>query len=647
MELVNESPRVLGNRYEVADLLGRGGMAEVHLGRDTRLGRTVAIKLLRTDLARDPIFQARFGREAQSAAALNHPAIVAVYDTGEETVTDHTGAVIALPYIVMEYVEGRTLRELLDGRPLEVAQALDVTAGVLSALEYSHRSGIVHRDIKPGNVMVTPTGDVKVMDFGIARALADSAATMTQTQAVIGTAQYLSPEQARGETVDARSDLYSAGCLLFELLTGRPPFVADSPVAVAYQHVRENPRPPSTYSDAVPESVDRIVLHSLAKDREARYQSAAEFRADVEAARTGGRVSAAAPVASDPNAVTAYLPPTSAPAGTRAMPSVPSGYYGQPGGPGGPVGVGTPTAFGPVDAAGSMLPGAPHQASDYDFGGLRDRHQQDRSGKAGGYVLLALGVLAVFGLVAFIVANLASNQSTTTAKKVEVPEVVGLPLAEAQRRLDERGLKWIKNEASSEEIGKGRVAGQDPPAHSQADKGTEVKLVVSTGSAKGNIPDVRNKSLEQAKQELIDAGFKVGEISHQDDPDTRLDYVISTDPKVNTTAAKGTTVNLVVSTGVVRVPDMTGKPLNDAKSALRELGLRVNERRTTSDLPLDQVIDQDIKNVSIQQGATVTLTVSDGPAPTPTEPPSTTSDPTWSPTHTWSTSPTVTTPVAP
>ena len=239
MDSVNDKPRVLGNRYEVGDLLGRGGMAEVHIGRDTRLGRVVAIKLLRVDLARDATFQARFRREAQSAAALNHPAIVAVYDTGEEQVVEAGGSSVALPYIVMEYVEGRTLRELMhDGSPLDVDTALEVTARVLSALEYSHRAGIVHRDIKPANVMMTTTGDVKVMDFGIARALADASSTMTQTQAVIGTAQYLSPEQARGETVDARSDLYSAGCLLYEVLTGRPPFVADSPVAVAYQHVR-------------------------------------------------------------------------------------------------------------------------------------------------------------------------------------------------------------------------------------------------------------------------------------------------------------------------------------------------------------------------------------------------------------------------
>src|SRR4029450_9826111 len=233
MDLVNESPRVLGNRYEVGDLLGRGGMAEVHLGRDTRLGRTVAIKLLRTDLARDPTFQARFRREAQSAAALNHPSIVAVYDTGEETITEVAGGVVALPYIVMEYIEGRTLRDILsEGRPLDVDLALDVSSGVLNALEYSHRIGIVHRDIKPANVMLTPNGDVKVMDFGIARAPAAPSPTIPQTQAVIGTAQYLSPEQARGEQVDPRSDLYSTGCMLFELLTGRPVLQAASRVAL-------------------------------------------------------------------------------------------------------------------------------------------------------------------------------------------------------------------------------------------------------------------------------------------------------------------------------------------------------------------------------------------------------------------------------
>jgi serine/threonine protein kinase len=265
--------RVLGGRYQVGELLGFGGMAEVHRGRDTRLGRDVAIKTLRHDLARDATFQLRFRREAQNAASLNHPAIVAVYDTGEE----HAPTGEELPYIVMEFVNGRTLKEILghEGR-LMPRRALEITADICSALDFSHRHQIIHRDIKPGNVMLTQTGQVKVMDFGIARALASEMSAMTQTSAVIGTAQYLSPEQARGEQVDARSDVYATGCVVFELLTGQPPFVGDNPVSVAYQHVREEPRPPSELNPDVPPAVDAIVLKALAKNPANRYQSAGE-----------------------------------------------------------------------------------------------------------------------------------------------------------------------------------------------------------------------------------------------------------------------------------------------------------------------------------------------------------------------------------
>ena len=285
-----EEPRRLGGRYELGSVLGRGGMAEVYLAHDTRLGRTVAVKTLRVDLARDPSFQARFRREAQSAASLNHPSIVAVYDTGEDYVDG-----VSIPYIVMEYVDGSTLRELLhSGRKLLPERALEMTVGILQALEYSHRAGIVHRDIKPANVMLTRTGQVKVMDFGIARAMGDSGMTMTQTAAVIGTAQYLSPEQAKGEQVDARSDLYSTGCLLYELLTVRPPFVGDSPVAVAYQHVREEPQPPSNFDPEITPEMDAIVLKALVKDPDYRYQSADEMRADIEACLDGQPVAATA-----------------------------------------------------------------------------------------------------------------------------------------------------------------------------------------------------------------------------------------------------------------------------------------------------------------------------------------------------------------
>src|SRR5207237_5511072 len=262
-------PRLLGDRYELEGVVGRGGMAEVYRARDLRLDRIVAIKTLRPDLARDHTFQARFRREAQSAASLNHPSIVAVYDTGEDNSTGTT-----VPYIVMEYVDGRTVRDLLiEGHRLLPERTLEIIDGVLRALDYSHQAGIVHRDIKPGNVMVTRNGDVKVMDFGIARAMSDAQATMTQTAQVIGTAQYLSPEQARGERVDSRSDLYSTGCLLFELLTGRPPFQGDSPVAIAYQHVREEASPPSHYDPSIPHWADAIVMKALTKDPNYRYQS--------------------------------------------------------------------------------------------------------------------------------------------------------------------------------------------------------------------------------------------------------------------------------------------------------------------------------------------------------------------------------------
>src|ERR1700712_514170 len=278
--------RLLGGRYQVGELLGYGGMAEVHKGRDLRLGRDVAIKSLRSDLARDPTFQERFRREAQNSAALNHPAIVAVYDTGEEI--SATGE--KLPFIVMEFVNGRTLKEVLAAEQrIQPRRALEMIADICAALEFSHRHGIIHRDIKPGNVMITQNGQVKVMDFGIARALASGATTMTQTSAVIGTAQYLSPEQARGESVDARSDVYAAGCVLFELVVGPPPFVGDSPVSGAYQHVREDPKPPSEVNPSIPPQLDAVILKALSKNPANRYQSAAEMRTDLVRVLRGER----------------------------------------------------------------------------------------------------------------------------------------------------------------------------------------------------------------------------------------------------------------------------------------------------------------------------------------------------------------------
>ena len=279
---INMPTSLAGGRYQLGQLVGRGGMAEVHVATDTRLGRTVAVKIMRADFATDSIFLERFRREAHSVAQMNNPNIVNIYDSGEETVTTETGEIEHLPYLVMEYVKGQTLRDILKvNGALSQRDAEQVMMGVLNALEYSHRMGIIHRDIKPGNIMISEQGVVKVMDFGIARAIDDSAATMTQSQGVVGTAQYLSPEQARGESVDMRSDLYSAGCVLYEMLTGRPPFTGDSAVAIAYQHVSEVATPPSTIVPGLPKMWDSICAKAMAKDRQNRYATASEFKNDL------------------------------------------------------------------------------------------------------------------------------------------------------------------------------------------------------------------------------------------------------------------------------------------------------------------------------------------------------------------------------
>src|SRR3954471_3758091 len=407
--------RLLGGRYEIGSVLGYGGMAEVHLGRDVRLGRDVAIKVLRADLARDPTFQSRFRREAQSAASLNHPAIVAVYDTGE----DMQDGVVS-PYIVMEYVEGRTLRQVIEAEGRLLPQrALEITGQICTALDQAHRAGIVHRDVKPGNVMLTPSGEAKVMDFGIARALTSTAATMTQTAAIIGTAHYLSPEQARGEHVDARSDVYSTGCMLYELLTGAPPFAGDTAVAVAYQHVREDPMPPSRLESDVTSPLDAIVLKAMAKNPANRYQTAADMRADIERALAGRPVEAT-PVLAESAAVL-----TAPPATTVLL-----------------------------------------------------RQQQPRAGRAAAYAGLAIATIAVF-LVALLVArSLLSGGSS----EVNTPNVVGQSLQSAQEVLAGKGLKIGDiTEEFSTKVAKGLVIKQDPAADILFKKGDAVNLVVSKG----------------------------------------------------------------------------------------------------------------------------------------------------------------------
>ncbi|MEU6483409.1 Stk1 family PASTA domain-containing Ser/Thr kinase [Streptomyces sp. NPDC046887] len=577
-----EEPRRLGGRYELGSVLGRGGMAEVYLAHDTRLGRTVAVKTLRADLARDPSFQARFRREAQSAASLNHPAIVAVYDTGEDYVDN-----ISIPYIVMEYVDGSTLRELLhSGRKLLPERSMEMTVGILQALEYSHRAGIVHRDIKPANVMLTRTGQVKVMDFGIARAMGDAGMTMTQTAAVIGTAQYLSPEQAKGEQVDARSDLYSTGCLLYELLTVRPPFVGDSPVAVAYQHVREEPQPPSNFDPEITPEMDAIVLKALVKDPDYRYQSADEMRADIEACLDG-----------QPVAATAAL-------------GVPAGYggYGHDDGSGDPAG------------QTSMLP--PVNPDDGGFGyDERGRRRQKKSNTSTILLVLA-GIMVLVGaiLIGRVVFN-SDDGGGGGSEQVSVPQVVGKPLAQARSQAETAGVKLQENGTDRCDQPKGSICAQTPESGTMA-KGETITVVVSEGAPKVQVPNVMEQSQQTATQNLKAQGFDVSVEQKESDADPG--EVIEQSPEGGTEAEKGSEVVITISRQAREtVPAVTGSQFDAAKSQLETLGFEVARSDVDSDKPAGEVTAQDPQgNSRAPKGSKVTLQVSKGPqTPTPTQKP--------------------------
>src|SRR5690606_11674490 len=470
-------------------------MAEVHIGHDTRLGRTVAIKVLRSDLARDPSFLTRFRREAQSAAALNHPAVVAVYDTGEDVHQNAQGEDVHVPFIVMEYVEGHTVRDILtDGAAVPIEEAVEITVGVLSALEYSHHAGIMHRDIKPANVMITPTGAVKVMDFGIARAMADSAATMTQTHAVIGTAQYLPPEQARGEQVDTRSDLYSTGCMLFELLTGRPPFQGDSPVAVAYQHVGQEPQRPSEIATDVPEVLDRITLKALTKDRDQRYSTAAEFRHDLEAAMRGGQVTA--PMV-----------------GAGAMMGA-TQVAGQPAYGATQVMAPTPNAWGPATAQQSpVTPGGGYPGP----GTRTDQRQPEKKSRALMWWLLGIALAAVAAIVIAMIVNGQDDAADT----VPVPTIAeNLTADEARQQIQAAGLTFEQAIDKESDLEEGRTTGQtDPAAGEEVAPSSTVTVYVAGAPGQVTLPALEGLSEADARAKLEELKLNVGDSRTENSPD--------------------------------------------------------------------------------------------------------------------------------
>ncbi|GAA2093395.1 Stk1 family PASTA domain-containing Ser/Thr kinase [Microlunatus panaciterrae] len=572
----------VGGRYELGDLLGRGGMAEVRHAIDTRLGRPVAVKQLRTDLATDPTFQARFRREAQSAAGLNHPTIVAVYDTGEET-DPKTG--VSIPYIVMELVEGPTLRDVLrDGRKILPERALELTQGVLDALSYSHKAGIVHRDIKPANVMLTPTGGVKVMDFGIARAVADTSATMTQTAAVIGTAQYLSPEQARGETVDARSDIYSAGCLLYELLVGRPPFVGDSPVSVAYQHVRETPVPPSELDPVITSDIDAVTLKALEKDPAARYQSAREMKADISRLLAGQQVTAVVPavVGADPN-------PTRVVSRSAVPPVVP------------------PTGAEPlVD--------------------LNDEEEEPKR-RVGLAILVTALILAVLAGGAYGLYRFLQPPQTPAVQMVEVPAVIGFTQQQADSQMRNYKLNpQFKKVNGKDDETVGTVVKQDPLGGKSVEVNSTVVMEINAGPQKGKIPgNLIGEDVDKVKKKLKDAGFSVKTEKATDEPTTaKKDEVLDVQPGEGSVAPLDSEVVVTYATGESQMPSVLEFNRVSALQTLTQAGFReqnVTFKEKASDQAEGTVISQDpAAGKRVSRSTDITLVLA---KPKPTAPPTT------------------------
>lgn len=527
-----EGVRTLAGRYEIGASIGHGGMSDVFLGRDTRLNRTVAVKLLHPELAEDPQFRVRFRREAQDAAKMTHPTIVRIFDAGEESVPDAVAGERIVPFIVMEYIEGQLLRDLAAAGPMPATEAARIVEQVLTALEYSHRAGIVHRDIKPGNIMITPGGQVKVMDFGIARAISDSASTIAETSGVVGTARYFSPEQARGVQVDARSDLYSTGVVLFELLTGRTPFVGENPVAVAYQHINAAPPVPSTRNANVTPALDAVVLKALAKEPANRYQSAADFRADLAAAVSGDL---GVKRTARPDEFSAAL-------------------------------------FGSQAAAA--------QAAQRQFTTeVDDRAMRTQSGPP--VLWLWAGIVVLLGITAAVIYWVFTLQPQNLAQDlvVEVPDVVGSRYEDGYTRLvDDNGLTVIRVDEASEAVTAGLILRTEPAAGVTVQRGQEVQVVVSSGKAPVAIPDVTRMDEGSARAALEGAGFQVGTVVTSTSPDVPAGLVMSSDPAGGAgapPATLGTVVNLVVSNGLVTVPDMTGKPLAEANTVFSNLRLQV------------------------------------------------------------------------
>jgi len=570
--------KVYSGRYEILRQVARGGMAEVYLARDQLLDRRVALKILFPELSVDRSFVERFRREAQAAANLSHPNVVSVYDWGEED---------GVYFIVMEYVDGRPLSSIIRSEgTLPPDRAAAVGADVAAALAFAHRSGVVHRDVKPGNVLIDVNGNVKVADFGIARA-ANAKENLTQTGAVMGTATYFSPEQAQGFGVDPRSDVYSLGVVLYEMVTGRPPFAGDSPVAIAYKHVREQPVPPSRINPSVPAAFEAIVLQAMAKDPGDRYASAEELRADLLRFAHGRPVMAATPTVAAPAA-----PPTQAmAAGATAVIESPDGTRAMP--------------------AGAVAPPPPPPPPPR---------------RTSAYMVLMLVLLAALLGLGFLLGKSLGLFGADSGGPVTMPSVMGKTADEAERILRDLGLE-VKREMHDNVADVNLVFDQRPPPDTPVDKGSEVTILVSQGQANVVVPSVRGQDLDTARRILERAGFAV-EVTTRPDDERPANEVISQSPGGGEEAPKGSVVMLTVSEGKsnVTVPNVVGKDELSARDDITNAELRVRTVQQPSPRPKGEVLaTQPSSGTPVPQGTTITLVVSSGPPETTTTSSTTTS----------------------
>lgn len=614
---MSEEKRMIADRYEVGALIGRGGMADVYEGIDTRLGRKIAIKILKADLVADPSFEVKFRQEAQNSARMTHPTIVRVYDTGEEQSIDSNGNPRRTPYIVMEYVKGTVLRDLMHARRLSIAESIGFTEGILTALEFSHRAGIIHRDIKSANVMITDAGVVKVMDFGIARAMSDSSATQSHTQGIVGTAQYFSPEQARGESVDARTDLYSTGVLLYEMLAGRPPFVGETAVSVAYQHVSESVTPPSAHNSEISPAIDQVVMHSLAKDRNERYQSAEQFREHLLSAAlapANGESVAQIPFTEFIEGVPEE--PTIEITQTEVLDSSQADSFDELLGDLSTETKADETQKPTVDTNPFKTLGVDFEPEIVDTSVKVERTEKGRKLAGLGWGIGSGLIVFVVGMVIFLLAFGQVNVNLPTNQNVAVADVVGQTFEDGAAKLTELGLSVVEKGVPSDTVPADTIISTDPPAGSSVPKETDITVVYSTGAAEVAVPSLLGKTEAEAEDALTAAGLVLGTITQGTSPSAALGKVIQTSPETGTYTTSGSAVDLIISNGKVEVPDVSSMSFNDALNQLQGASVALKVLKGTQEVgcanavPQGQVVlGQSIAPGPAKQHSTITLYV--------------------------------------